>query len=277
MAAHSLQEKTFEFEGMEVAYLQGGTGSPLLLIHGSGPGASSLGNWRTVLPALTARHQVFAMDLIGFGRSPRRPTPPYFDLALWVRQARAMLARIDAPRVGIIGHSISGAIALRLAALEKRVAAVLTTGTMGRPFEATDATRRCWTCPTDRQTLIATLRGLIHDPSVIDEPYLAAREPVLFAPGYANYFDAMFEQEPAHYIAQTVLDDATLAAISCPVTLLHGRDDVAFPPSSSIGIAASLRRADLVLLSECSHSVAFERTDMFLACAETCFSRLALD
>lgn len=259
-----MQEQHFEFEGIPVAYYHAGKGLPLMLIHGSGPGASSLGNWRTVLEPLAERFEVFAMDLVGFGKSGRKQAAPYFDYPLWVRQARAMLARIPGDKVGVIGHSLSGSIALTLAAQESRVAGVMTTGTMGAPFAPTEATRRTWTCPTNREELVQALRGLIHDASVIDEAYLQAREPVIFAPGYAEYFNAMFDGDPQQYVDAATLSDEILAQVKCKVLLLHGRDDSAFPPSSSTMLSGRLPHADLMLLSQCSHSVAFERPDVFL-------------
>jgi len=265
-----MTEEQFEFEGMPVSYYhlgQGNKGLPLMLIHGSGPGASSIGNWRRVLEPLAEHHEVYAMDLVGFGKSARKPAPPYFDYGLWARQSAAMLDRIPGARVGVIGHSLSGSIALTLAALESKVAAVMTTGTMGAPFAATPTTRRCWTCPTNREELVLALSGLIHDTSVIDEAYLAAREPVVFAPGYADYFNSMFAGDPAQYIGAATLAPTTLARVQCPVLMLHGREDTAFPPSSSIEMAARLKHADLLLLTDCSHSVAFERTGVFLATA----------
>ena len=66
----------FNFEGVPVAYIRGGgKGFPILMIHGSGPGASTQGNWRLVLDPLADRYQIYAMDLIGFGESGlgRRP------------------------------------------------------------------------------------------------------------------------------------------------------------------------------------------------------------
>lgn len=267
-----MEEAQFEFEGLPVTYYHLGRGQPLLLIHGSGPGASSIGNWRKVLEPLAQNFEVYAMDLVGFGKSPRKAVPPYFDYALWARQAAAMLARMPGNEVGVLGHSISGSLALTLAAGEPRVAAVMTTGTMGAPFVPTETTRRCWTCPTDRAELVAALSGLIHDTSVIDGAYLAAREPVVFAPGYADYFNSMFAGDPAQYVNAAVLAPEILAKITCPVLLLHGREDTAFPPSSSIEIAAKLKHADLVLLTDCSHSVAFERTEIFLSLARQFFS-----
>lgn len=262
-----MTEERFDFEGIPVTCYHVGRGAPLLLIHGSGPGASSLGNWRTVLEPLAERFEVFAMDLIGFGKSGRKPAEPYFDHALWVRQAEGMLDRIPGERVGVIGHSLSGSIALTLAASQPRVAAVMTTGTMGARFEPIEQTRRVWTCPRNRQELVQALSGIIHDASVIDEAYLAAREPVVFAPGYADYFDTMFKGDAKQYIEAALLSPETLAAVRCPVLMLHGREDHAFPASNSMDLARQLPQADVLLLGQCSHSVAFERSGAFLAAA----------
>ncbi len=268
-----VRAERFEFEGIPVVVHRGGAGRPLLLIHGSGPGASSMGNWRAVLGPLAEGFEVFAMDLVGFGQSGRKPSPPYFDYALWLRQCAALLARMPGERVGVIGHSLSGSLALALAAREARVAAVVTTGAMGAPFEPVDATRRTWRCPRNREDLVLALRGLIQDTSAIDEEFLRGREAVLFAPGYAEYFDTMFAGDPLQYIEAAVLDRATLDRIACPVLLMHGRDDRGFPPSVSTRLAGELRRADLVLLGACSHSVAFERPGTFLALVREFFAR----
>jgi 2-hydroxymuconate-semialdehyde hydrolase len=224
-----------------------------------------MGNWRAVLEPLASRYEIFAMDLIGFGKSGRKPAPPYFDFSLWVRQAAAMLSRIPGNAVGVIGHSLSASIALSLAAADERIKGVVTTGAMGASFPPTDATRRCWTCPTNRQELVKTLEGLIYDHGAITEEYIAAREPVVFAPGYAEYFNSMFEGDPGKYIESAVLSEETLARIRCKVLMMHGRDDSAFPPGNSQRIARFIRQADLVLFGRCSHSVAFERTADFLS------------
>ena len=53
---------------MEMKYLRSGSGKPLLLIHGLGGSAKS---WSTILPALAERRDVIAIDLPGFGGTPR--------------------------------------------------------------------------------------------------------------------------------------------------------------------------------------------------------------
>jgi 2-hydroxymuconate-semialdehyde hydrolase len=63
------QDMEFLFEGTKVQYVEGGVGKPILLLHGSAPGASTISNRRTILDSLAKDYHVFAMDLIGFGLS----------------------------------------------------------------------------------------------------------------------------------------------------------------------------------------------------------------
>lgn len=268
-----LRTESFSFEGTEVQYLRAGQGRPLMLLHGSGPGASSIGNWKAVMEPLASQYEVFAMDLIGFGGSGRKPAAPFFDYALWVRQAAAMLDLIPAERAGVIGHSLSASIALTVAARSSKVAAVMTTGAMGARFDLRDGTARTWTCPRNREELRKAIGGLIHDTSGIGEAYYEAREKVIYAEGYADYFDSMFGGDKQQYIDAAVVAKPTLERIAQPVLMLHGRDDEAFPMSSTIELAGGLATADVVLLSECSHSVAVERTATFLALASDFFRR----
>ena len=269
----TLNSDKFQFEGIQVNYYRDGKGPAILMLHGSGPGASSLGNWRPVLPGLTKSFEVYAMDLVGFGQSDRKPTTPYFDYDLWVRQALAMLDLIPNEKVGVIAHSLSASIALTLAGRSPKVCAVMTPGAMGAPFQMNEGVRRTWTCPRNRNQLTAALERLIHDTSGIDEAYFQTREKVIYAPGYAEYFDSMFEGDQQKYIDAAVLSEAILSKVTCPVLMLHGRNDGAFPPSCSEFVSGKLSNADLVLLSQCSHSVAVERTPTFLALAHEFFNR----
>ena len=269
-----LEPVRFAFEGTQAHAWVGGapSGLPLLLLHGSGPGASSIGNWRTVLPALAARHPIVALDLIGFGESAR-PPGLRFDFERLLRQARhARASLLGAAPCGIIGHSVSAALALRLAAEDASVRAVLTTGAMGPDMPVNPELDFVWRCPRSREGMRAAAATLIHDPALIDEPYLDARMAVIAAPGYADYFDAMFDAPFDRIIASTAVPDAALAALEARVMMLHGRDDRPFPAAeTTLRIAPRIPRADVVLLANCGHSVALERRDAFLAAAHQLF------
>ena len=43
---------TADAGGIKTNYLEAGEGSPVVLIHGSGPGVTAYANWRLVIPAL---------------------------------------------------------------------------------------------------------------------------------------------------------------------------------------------------------------------------------
>lgn len=262
------------FEGLDIGCWSGGTGPALVLLHGSGPGASSVGNWRTVLDALARDYRVLAVDLVGFGESDRKPAPPYFDFPLWLRQAQWAVDQMAADRVAVLGHSISAALALKLAAADPRVVKVITTGAMGTAMPVNPHLDAVWRCPPDRDAMAAAARVLIHDPRWIDAAYLDARMAVIGNTDYRHYFDAMFAGPYEGFIRAAMLDDAELARIAADVVMLHGRDDLAFPPGDcSQLLAPHIANADLHLLSKCSHSVALERRDALLTAVHQMMAR----
>ena len=267
-----MTEQGFDFHGIRVHYVEAGGGFPILMIHGSGPGASTQGNWQLVLEPLAKRYHVHAMDLIGFGKSGRKPEPPYFDFPLWLEQCRDIISRMPGERIGVIGHSISGALALKLAAVEPRIAKVMTTATVGAVFPLSDASLRTWTFPKNRDDLRRTAEGLIHDKALIDETYLSGREKVLFSGDYEAYFSKMFEGDKLRYIDQAVLGAEELSKVTCEVLMVHGREDTGFPAEPlTLTVSRSIPHADVVLLGRCSHSVAFEHPKKFVSLAEGFF------
>lgn len=64
------QKKRALVLGCEVAYVEEGSGDPILLLHGN-PTSSYL--WRNVLPHLTQLGRCIAPDLIGMGDSAKLP------------------------------------------------------------------------------------------------------------------------------------------------------------------------------------------------------------
>ncbi len=84
---------------------------PLVLIHGIG---GSVNWWENNLPAFTQHFRTYALDLPGFGRSWRmRRVYSIERLADYVRQ---WLDLVGLERVALLGHSLGGQVATRLAA-----------------------------------------------------------------------------------------------------------------------------------------------------------------
>lgn len=267
-----LTEKDTSFENIAVHYWEGGKGLPLLLVHGSGPGASTMGNWRLVLEPLAERYHVIAVDLIGFGLSGRKKQPPYFDFDLWLRQAAFMLDLFEEKELNILGHSISGAAALRLAGRDKRIKKVMTTGAMGARFTPNEDSIRVWTFPETREDLRRAGECLVYDRSVINDAYLDGRMKVLHSGGYAEYFRSMFSGDKQAYVDAAVLSEAELKAVTCELMMVHGRNDRPFPfEQTTLALSRSLPQADIVALARCGHSPAVEHPGKLLQLAQSFF------
>ena len=107
----------------------GGSGSPVLLVHGAG---ANLGGWVPFAERLSGKHQVLGVDLPGHGGSLMA------DVWSW----EAVLADLDAvialetgPEVVLVGHSLGGMLALSRAALLPAVAgAINIDGWLGDPM-----------------------------------------------------------------------------------------------------------------------------------------------
>ena len=92
-----------------LAHEKAGAGPPLLLLHGLG---SCKEMWRPVMPALAPEHDVVAVDVPGFGESPRGP-----DTVLGLADAVAAFAdELGLDRPHVAGNSMGGGVALALGA-----------------------------------------------------------------------------------------------------------------------------------------------------------------
>ncbi len=268
----ALSEHDIEFESHRVHYWEGGAGLPVLMLHGSGPGASTIGNWRLVLEPLSERYHVFATDLIGFGLSGRKRDEPYFDLDLWQRQAQHVLDLLPDGPVGVIGHSISAVLAIRLAAANERVTKVLTTGAMGAPTKLNSDLDLTWTFPETRDDLRRTVECLVYDKSVITDEFLDNRMKVLHSGDYGPYFRSMFAGDKQRFLDASVLSKDELGRLDCDVLMICGREDRPFPFEQNTAVLSRLiPRADAVVVARCGHSPALEHPRKLLHLAAGLF------
>ena len=257
-----------DVEGHGVHVWRGGAGVPVLLMHGAGPGTTAAGNFAKVRDALAERYEVYGTDMIGFGASDRKTEPPYFDYRLWLTQMQAVLDSLPDGPVRLIGHSISGSFAMRLAGRNARVERILLSCPMGTPVEPNRYLETLWSFPGDDDALRRSLSVLIDDDALITEELIASRREVLSEPGYDDYFARVFDGDKRDLIGPTVLSADELAAVTCPVSIIHGGNDLAFPQEQTAAVLArALPRVDLHVLARCSHGPAFERPGTFLGIA----------
>jgi esterase len=95
---------------LELAYMaHGESGPPVLILHGL---LGSARNWSSFARQISATHRVFALDLRNHGASPCADRMTYDEMA---EDVRAFMARQGLPAASVIGHSMGGKVAMRLA------------------------------------------------------------------------------------------------------------------------------------------------------------------
>ena len=265
-------ESDFSIGGATAHMWEGGSGFPLLLMHGVGPGTSTLANFGRVLEPLAARYHLFATDLVGFGLSGRKSAPPYFDYDLWLDQVQTVLDRMPEGPVGVIGHSLSGSLGLRLAARHRRVEKLLLSCPLGTDFEVNESLARAWTFPSDKEDLRETMSLVYYDTSSLTDDNLDYRYSVLTKDGYGAYFDKIFAGDKQALVGPTIVTADEIARISAEVVIVHGREDRAVPiEATTEKLARMLKGADIHALARCAHGPATERTEEFMAIATALF------
>jgi pimeloyl-ACP methyl ester carboxylesterase len=104
---------------LSLVHHRGGSGEPLVLVHGIG---SCWRCWDPVLPLLKERHEVFALDLPGYGESaPVAGKPTVYALTDALDEA---LLEAGLEHAHLVGNSMGGWIVAELAAREHARTAV---------------------------------------------------------------------------------------------------------------------------------------------------------
>lgn len=100
-------------------FVRGGTGAPLLLLHGW---PQTWWEWRHMMPALTERFSIVALDLRGFGDSERPPAEVRYaevryDVATLCADIAALLDRLGFDTIRLVGHDLGGLVSYAFARL----------------------------------------------------------------------------------------------------------------------------------------------------------------
>jgi haloacetate dehalogenase len=106
--------RRFATSGTEIHFEIGGSGPPLLLLHGF-PQTHAM--WHRIAPALAQRYTVVCPDLRGYGDSGKPPTDaqhaPYAKRAMALDMVELMRG-LNLPRFRLAGHDRGGRVAHRL-------------------------------------------------------------------------------------------------------------------------------------------------------------------
>ena len=264
--AGELEARHLEVLGIRTRYHDVGSGEALLLLHGAGPGASGLSNYRRNVDALAERYRVLILDLPGFGGTDNTLPEGGLFAAMGVF-VRAFLEKLSIDRVSIVGNSMGGGIALEIALrapdLVQRM--VLMGGAGSLPTFTpmpTEGLMRMFGFyagegPT-LQKLRAVISLLVFDQSAITDELLEERFAAATRPDVvANYIITKRVIEP--------LWREDLASLRQPTLLIWGREDRVIPLDASFLLLRQIPNASLSVLPQCGHWIQWEKAAAFNA------------
>jgi len=99
-----------EVNGINLYFETHGSGRPLVLLHG-GLGSSEM--FAPIIPQLSARHQVVAVDLQGHGRTADIDRP--IDTRLMAGDIAALIDHLKLDKPDLVGYSLGGGVAFHTA------------------------------------------------------------------------------------------------------------------------------------------------------------------
>jgi 4,5:9,10-diseco-3-hydroxy-5,9,17-trioxoandrosta-1(10),2-diene-4-oate hydrolase len=267
-----------EAGGMRLHYHEAGPddgqrgATPVVMLHGGGPGASAWSNFGPNLPVFAERFRTLLVDQPGFGKSGRPPvTGSYFTFS--ANALAALLTGLGIERVHLIGNSLGGGTAVRFA-LEypERAGRLVLMGPGGLSLnlfapDPTEGVKRLmeFSAPPgpSREKLEAFLRTLVFDQrlvtdELIDERFAAASDPDALAAMAA--MGASF-LSPAHAEEAFLWREAY--RLRQRVLLVWGREDRVNPLDGALVALKTIRRCQLHVFGGCGHWAQLEKFDEF--------------
>jgi pimeloyl-ACP methyl ester carboxylesterase len=255
---------------MSTHHTRQGAGSPVVLIHGIG---RSLEDWDAVAPALARDHEVYALDLAGYGRSPRLP-----ERTTLLALARAVIAFLDevgeTRPVRLVGNSLGGAVSMQVAVLApERVAAVVLVDPAGFGADVTVALRAMalpvlgrWLTRSSVKNAVRTVHGIVYDRSYWTEAQV-------------THTLALSRRKGAKAVMRETATDLgtwggirpewrqrllpAFAALEKPTLVVWGEKDYILPATHLEAAKTALPHARTHLFPKAGHMPQIERADEF--------------
>jgi len=250
-------------------YNEAGAGHPVILIHGSGPGASGWSNFSANIEALANDFRVLAIDCIGWGKSDSASADSYDH----VRMVVEFMDALGLESAALVGNSMGGMVALAVAARHsERVSHVVTMGPGSfagmptlfgagdGPTEGIKRLRECFADPT-RDNMRALVEIMVYDKRFATDELAelraqtAAARPDHLANGLKSF------QGGGPVRNHCTWQEA--AGITAPTLLIHGRDDRVVHFEHTLRLLSVVPNSRAVLLNRCGHWAQIEHAEEF--------------
>ncbi len=246
----------------------GSSTETLIMLHGSGPGASGWANFnRNVEPLVAAGYRVILLDCPGWSKSdPIVCTGSRSEL-----NARAIKGFVDAlglEKVHLIGNSMGGhsAVAFALAHPSRVGKLILMGGGTGgpsqfvpMPTEGIKLLQKLYREPTI-ENLKAMMAVFVFDSSSLtDALYQARLDNMLARQEHLENFVKSLAANPKQFTNY----GPRLSEIKAQTLVIWGRDDRFVPMDIGLRLLWGIPNAELHIFNQCGHWAQWEHADKF--------------
>lgn len=240
----------------------------VVMLHGSGPGASGWANFnRNIEPLTSAGYRVILMDCPGWSKSdPIVCRGSRSDLN--ARALKGLLDALDLDRVHILGNSMGGhtAVAFALASPQRVGKLVLMGGGTGgaspftpMPTEGIKLLNGLYREPTI-DNLKKMMNVFVFDASSLTEELFQTRlDNMLARRDHLENFVASLAANPKQFPDFS----PRLHEISAPTLVVWGREDRFVPMDAGLRLLAGLPNAQLHVFNRCGHWAQWEHAEAF--------------
>jgi 2-hydroxy-6-oxonona-2,4-dienedioate hydrolase len=255
--------------GFRIHYNDTGSGTQtIVMLHGSGPGASGWANFnRNIEPLVAAGYRVLLVDCPGWSKSdPVVNTGSRSELN--ARVLKAVLDALDIERVHLLGNSMGGhsAVAFALANPQRVGKLVLMGGGTGGPSQFVPM-------PTEgikllnglyREPTIDNLKRMmsvfVYDPSSLTDDLMQARlDNMLARRDHLDNFVKSIQANPKQFTDY----GARLGEITAPTLVIWGREDRFVPMDVGLRLIAGIPNAQMHIFNRCGHWAQWEHAEVF--------------
>lgn len=255
--------RTLQAGAITTNYHDVGAGSPVLLLHGSGPGVSAFANWRLALGSLSDRYRLVAPDLVGFGYT-QVPDEMEFTRETWLAHIVDVLDALGLQRVHVVGNSFGGSMALALAiAHPERVDRLVLMGSVGVPFTLTEGLDAVWGYEPSPESMKRIMGYFAYDQSLVGDDLVDLRYRASMRPGVQESYRMMFTAPRQRWVDALAHEEAAVRGIAAPTLILHGRDDRVIPLQCSLTLLEWIDDARLHVFGRCGHWTQIEHAAGF--------------
>ncbi|MDI6858546.1 MAG: alpha/beta fold hydrolase [Dehalococcoidia bacterium] len=247
--------------GVDMHYVEAGSGPVLLLLHGLG---ASTFSFRRLLPLLAPHMRAVAIDLKGFGFSERPPDGDY-SLSAHARAVRDFMDVMGIEKASVLGHSLGGAVAMHVAtAFPERVERLILVssasqsevgrGVFGARFLRLFLPLVAMLTLQNRRFRSLSLRSALYDPASLTDEVME------------GYIRPTRIRGHLHALGELMVDRAKdpridPSAIRQPTLIIWGSGDRWLPPSNGRRLERQIPDARMVVVDRAGHLVPEEQPE----------------